>query len=73
MKTGGSPLMGAPIKGSSAVIGPDGRVLSASDTLNEQLILADLNLAEITKSRTFADAAGHCKLTEFEKLFGYRS
>jgi nitrilase len=53
--------MGHPIAGSSAVIAPDGRILSASDTPSEQLIIADLDLSLITKARTFADASGHCK------------
>jgi nitrilase len=54
--------MGHPIKGSSAVIGPDGRILTTADTENEQLILADLDMSQIIKTKTFADAAGHCKL-----------
>ena len=60
MKTLGSPIMGAPIVGSSAVIGPDGRILSASKTNNEELIVADLDLSLVTKTKTFADASGHC-------------
>jgi nitrilase len=50
MGTAGSPIMGRPIAGSSAVIGPDGRVLSTSDA-DEQLIIADLPLAEVTKAK----------------------
>ena len=53
--------MGHPIPGSSAVIGPDGRVLSKSDSPSEQLIVADLDLSLVTKTKTFADASGHCK------------
>ena len=52
--------MGVPVEGSSAIIGPDGRILSASETPNEELILADLDLSQITKAKTFADASGHC-------------
>ena len=52
--------MGAPIVGSSAVIAPDGRILSEPKTANEQLILADLDLTLVTKAKTFADASGHC-------------
>ncbi|KAF2482334.1 carbon-nitrogen hydrolase [Neohortaea acidophila] len=59
MGTAGSPIMGHPIVGSSAVIGPDGRILSAPETANEQLIIADLDLSLITKTKTFADASGH--------------
>jgi hypothetical protein len=75
MKTAGAPIMGASIVGSSAVIGPDGRILSAPETPNEQLIIADLDLNLVTKvsctvprpgrmlmplqTKTFADAAGH--------------
>ena len=61
MKTAGSPIMGASIAGSSAVIGPDGRILSDSKTENEQLLLAELDLSLVTKAKTFADASGHCK------------
>lgn len=60
MKTTGSPIMGAPIPASSAVIGPDGRILSASNA-NEKLLVADLDLSLVTKTKTFADASGHCE------------
>ncbi|KXL43947.1 hypothetical protein M433DRAFT_151325 [Acidomyces richmondensis BFW] len=59
MKTTGSPIMGTPTKGSSAVVGPDGRILSASDTRGEELIIADLDMSQIIKTKTFADASGH--------------
>lgn len=61
MKTAG-PVMGSPSPGHSAVIGPDGRVLKSGGK-GEQLIIADLDLSLVTKTRTFADAAGHCKCT----------
>lgn len=61
MKTEGSPLMGTAATGSSAVIGPDGRILSSSKTNNEELIIADLDMAEVVKAKTFADASGHCE------------
>ncbi|KAK0308477.1 hypothetical protein LTR01_005104 [Friedmanniomyces endolithicus] len=59
MKTKGSPIMGSPVAGSSAVIGPDGRLLKTAESEDEQLIIADLNMAEVTKTKTFADAGGH--------------
>ncbi|PNS20039.1 hypothetical protein CAC42_1486 [Sphaceloma murrayae] len=59
MGTAGAPLMGAPNQGSSAVIAPDGRIISEPDSPNEQLIIADLDLSVITKAKTFADATGH--------------
>ena len=62
MGTTGSPIMGSSIVGSSAIIGPDGRILSAPKTANEQLVVADLDLSLVTKTKTFADASGHCKL-----------
>jgi hypothetical protein len=52
--------MGSPVPGSSAVIGPDGRVLSKPDSPTEQLIVEDLDLSLVTKTKTFADASGHC-------------
>lgn len=63
MGTGGSPIMGHPIRGSSAVIGPDGRVLTAAETENEELIIAELDMEQVVKAQTFADAAGHCTFT----------
>lgn len=66
MNTSGSPIMGTPLTGSSAVIGPDGRLLSAIDSPNEELIIADLNMADVTKAKTFADARGHCTLCFIE-------
>lgn len=59
MQTAGAPIMGHPIQGSSCVIGPDGRILSKTDNPNEQLIIADLDLSLVTKTKTFADASGH--------------
>lgn len=52
--------MGSAQPGSSCIIGPDGRILSEPGTADEKLIIADLDLSLITKTRTFADAAGHC-------------
>lgn len=59
MQTAGAPIMGHSIQGSSCVIGPDGRILSKMDNPNEKLIIADLDLNLITKTKTFADASGH--------------
>ncbi|KAF4551840.1 Arylacetonitrilase-like protein [Elsinoe fawcettii] len=59
MKTKGSPLMGTPQNGSSAIIAPDGRIVTEANTPNEKLIIADLDLSLITKAKTFADASGH--------------
>ncbi|KAF7190321.1 Arylacetonitrilase [Pseudocercospora fuligena] len=59
MGTKGSPLMGAPNKGSSCIIGPDGRVLSKSGHPNETLLIGELDLQLVTKTKTFADSAGH--------------
>ncbi|KAK3068457.1 hypothetical protein LTR53_013949 [Teratosphaeriaceae sp. CCFEE 6253] len=59
MSTAGSPIMGSPIQGSSAIIGPDGRLLKSADSGAEQLIIADLDMSMVTKTKTFADAGGH--------------
>jgi nitrilase len=63
MKTAGAPVMGHSNPGHSAVIGPDGRVLTKA-VEGEQLIVADLDLSLVTKTKTFADASGHCKSTQ---------
>lgn len=60
MGTEGSPLMGTTAVGRSSVIGPDGRVLATTKSGDEELLIADLDLSLITKTKTFADAAGHC-------------
>ena len=59
-------MMGRPNIGSSCVIGPDGRILAESKTAQgeegtdakEELILCDLDMSLITKTKTFADATG---------------
>ena len=60
MKTAGSPIMGSGNVGSSAIFGPDGRIVSSSKTENEELIFADVDLEAVIKAKTFADASGHC-------------
>lgn len=60
MGTTGSPMMGGVVKGSSAVFGPDGRLLvDGADKSDEQLLFAELDLRECLRAKTFADAAGH--------------
>lgn len=61
MGTEGSPLMGHPVRGSSAVIGPDGRILTTAETEDEKLIVVDLDMSQVVKAKTFADASGHCE------------
>jgi nitrilase len=52
--------MGAPNKGSSAVIAPDGRILAdGSKQKTESLVLCDLDMGLVIKAKTFADATGH--------------
>lgn len=63
MKTNGAPVMGKSNIGSSVVIGPDGRILTPPGE-NEKLIFADLDLSQVTKAKTFADASGHCEYLE---------
>ena len=46
---------------SSAIIGPDGWVLSAPKIAKEQLIFAHLDLSLVTKTKTLADSSGKCK------------
>lgn len=58
MGTSGSPLMGTKNKGDSAVFGPDGRCLTKRIE-GEGLVFADLDLGQVTKAKTFADATGH--------------
>ncbi|RMZ75994.1 hypothetical protein DV738_g5152, partial [Chaetothyriales sp. CBS 135597] len=58
--TKGTPLMGSPNTGASTIIGPDGRILAGGlNSPNEELVIADLDLSQVTKARTFADPVGH--------------
>lgn len=60
MKSAGTPIMGAPVPGASAVIAPDGRMLvDGKKAGNEELLIADLDLSLVTKTKTFADPVGH--------------
>jgi nitrilase len=60
MKTDGTPVMGAPIHGSSAIIAPDGKVLvDGKKYSSDELLIADLDMALVIKSKTFADPVGH--------------
>lgn len=68
MGTAGSPIMSSSIRGSSAVIAPDGRVLNKEESPSEKLIFADLDLNLVTKIRTFADAGGHYELSKIPTL-----
>ena len=70
MQTAG-PVMGAPISGSSAIIGPDGRILSPPNNDDEKLIVADLDLSLVTKAKTFADASGHCTFHIIDMRYPY--
>ncbi|KAI3397145.1 hypothetical protein diail_11207 [Diaporthe ilicicola] len=58
--TAGSPMMGAPGGGTSAVFGPDGRRLTEPlGDKEEGIIYADLDLDEITRIKMFAHCTGH--------------
>lgn len=53
-------LMSTPGGGASAIFGPDGRKLSENAPPTEETILyANLDMDEIIKAKTFADATGH--------------
>ncbi|RMD42669.1 hypothetical protein DV735_g2447, partial [Chaetothyriales sp. CBS 134920] len=60
LRTKGTPLMGTPNNGASAVIGPDGRILAGGlNSPNEELVIADIDLSQVVKAKTFADPIGH--------------
>lgn len=59
-RTAGSPLMGAPGGGSSAIFGPDGRKLTKDlDDKAEGILYADLDMDEITRIKMLAHCTGH--------------
>lgn len=58
--TAGSPFMGAPGGGASAIFGPDGRRLTEPlGDKEEGILYADLNMDDITRIRMFAHCTGH--------------
>ncbi|OJD33310.1 aliphatic nitrilase [Diplodia corticola] len=60
MGTGGSPIMGRPGGGSSAVFGPDGRKLTGEmDECVEGVLYAECDLDEVVKAKGFLDLGGH--------------
>jgi nitrilase len=63
MKTKGSPIIGSPSVGCSAIISPDGRLLTPKEHPNDKLIVTDLDLSQVIKAKTFADASGHCEFS----------
>lgn len=69
MGTKGAPIMGSANSGNSAFFGPDGRLLTPGEHEPEKLIIADLDLSLVTKTKTFADASGHCKFWLYSVLF----
>ena len=60
MGTGQSMLMNTPGGGASAVIGPDGRVLSEPlESKAEGLVIADIDPSMAIMARSFLDICGH--------------
>ncbi|KAL4740237.1 carbon-nitrogen hydrolase [Aspergillus similis] len=60
MRTAAGAIMNTPGGGSSAVFGPDGRLLSTPIPATEEgIIYADLDLKEIYKAKAFVDVMGH--------------
>jgi predicted amidohydrolase len=60
MKTSGGALMYFPGGGSSAVFGPDGKLLTEPmESTTEAIIHADLDMDQIIGTKLFADATGH--------------
>lgn len=60
MGTATGAIMNSPGGGSSAIFGPDGRLLSKPLPENEEgIIYADLCLHDIHKTKAFVDVVGH--------------
>lgn len=60
MSTANGLLMSVPGGGASAIIGPDGRVLSEPlDPTTEGIIYGEIDLAQATFARSFLDVCGH--------------
>lgn len=60
MSTEQGLLMSSPGGGASAVVGPDGRVMSKPlDSATEGLIFADLDMSAAVFARSFLDVCGH--------------
>ena len=60
MSTGAGVLFNSPGGGSSAIFGPDGRLLSEDLPQTEEgIIYADLEMDDILKAKGFLDTCGH--------------
>ena len=58
--TSSASVMHTPGGGSSAIFGPDGRIMSEDLCATEEgIIYADLDMDDIVKAKSFADACGH--------------
>ncbi len=55
----GAPVDGMPIRGGSAIIGPDGRYLAEPVYGEETVVIADCDLAEIARESMALDVSGH--------------
>ncbi len=56
MGTEGRAVMGHSVRGSSAVIGPDGHILTTAKTINRELIVADLDIEQVVMAKPVAYA-----------------
>jgi nitrilase len=64
MGTSNGALFDTPGGGSSAVFGPDGRIIASAESAGlsdteEGIVFADLNMDDHLKARGFVDACGH--------------
>jgi nitrilase len=64
MGTSSGPLFNVPGGGSSAIFGPDGRLIASGEQdgltgADEGIIYADLEMDDHMKARGFVDACGH--------------
>jgi nitrilase len=60
MQTGSGALFNKPGGGSSAIFGPDGRLLTIDMPETEEgIIYADLDFQEIVRAKGFLDVCGH--------------
>ncbi|MBU2889532.1 carbon-nitrogen hydrolase family protein [Celeribacter halophilus] len=59
--------------GMSTIVGPNGRIIAKSDSGKEELIIAELDMAEINKAKTIVDSFGHYSRSDVVQLMLHES
>tara|TARA_R100000935_G_scaffold1892_2_gene5686 strand:+ start:8268 stop:9206 length:939 start_codon:yes stop_codon:yes gene_type:complete len=59
--------------GASSIVGPDGTVLAKSESGQEELIIAEIDMDDINKAKTIVDSFGHYSRSDVVQLVVHES